>query len=165
MPPPDLGGPEKAESPLKKFLNFSLKTSGQKRSSVGRPRLSALVCTQNCELMHSKLFVTVCRTHSTRKFHSKMTLCDLCTKFLLTEITYDKACSSALLALGQGASSEHMVSPVRKCCCSHALDSNDRCRDRAFEKCQMPNASAMFSGSILSFEWATVRLCSKLDSA
>ncbi len=50
---------------------------------------SATMDTQYCELMYSKLWVTVWRTHSMQRFHSKMTPC---TKFPLTEITYAKVC-------------------------------------------------------------------------
>ena len=46
---------------------------------------SVTVGTQNCEPMYSKLCVTVWRTHSMQKLHSKTTPHSLCTKCLLTE--------------------------------------------------------------------------------
>ncbi len=53
---------------------------------------SAIMGTQDCELMYAKLWITVWRICSMQKFHSKMTPRSLCTKFRLTEITYAKVC-------------------------------------------------------------------------
>ncbi len=79
-------------------MHFSLK---KKKVAKNSQRQHGVLCgllqfdltsvtmgTQNCELLYSKLWVTVWRTHSMQKFHSKMTPRSLCTKFLLTEITY-----------------------------------------------------------------------------
>ena len=58
---------------------------------------SATMGTRYCGPMYSKLCITVSRTYSMQKFHSKMTPCSLCTKFPLTEITYAKVCISPAL--------------------------------------------------------------------
>ncbi len=55
---------------------------------------SVTMGTQDCELMYSKLRITVWRIRSMQKFHSKMTPHSLRTKFPLTEITYAKVCIS-----------------------------------------------------------------------
>ena len=50
----------------------------------------AAMGTQDCEVMYSKLWITVWKICSMQKFHPKMIPRNLCTKFPLTEITFAK---------------------------------------------------------------------------